>query len=798
VPPREHDFGFTNGQPVAVRHQSSASVPVRAHIQPLTSHDEEATARLLVERSRIAFWIVLAALAVLWATDATFNRDVVVPLTLITLGQATMVGFGFVALARVRSRRAAASIPVLVLGGILASGVVSDLISSNPQGVGLSALVNVMVSATLMPWGVWFQTAMVVVSAVAGALSVWLVTGSVSTLGYAAGPGMIVMLASISVAHAFERARRERFRVETELRFLQMVSLEVGAAADPDAALTIVLQRVCEASGWTLGQAWTLAADAQTLECTARWPADDDDDLTAFHAESERLRFVAGEGLPGRVWASERATWVADVQCDANFPRSAAAKQVGLVAGMGIPVLADGAVIAVLEFFVRERHGEDGRLIALFAGAATQLGAVIKRKRAEQALARSKHSADAEAQISAALVEVARTLSTHLGRPDMLEHMSRVAAGALACDWSAVFMADETQSVLRLVAGAGLGPELRAMLAATPLPAEGMLSAGGEPIEVQDARIETAGGPPLLRRLQAAAVLATPLRLGDAPIGMQVHGYRERVGGFSARQRRLALGVADATAIAVANARLIDDLQASSQLKSEFVATMSHELRTPLNIIVGYSDMLNEGVGGDLGQEQRDIVTRIQRAGVELLDLVNATLDLGRLEAGRDAVSRDIVDLDALLHQLDAELLPLVAPGVALRWHNLLADAPLVTDKTKLKTVLKNLVGNALKFTTAGSVDVTARWAGERVSLAVRDTGIGIPAESLPVIFEMFRQADASSTRTFGGVGLGLHIVRRLVDLLGGDVTVESQVGVGSTFTASWPTLRAAHRSTGT
>jgi signal transduction histidine kinase len=723
---------------------------------------------------------MLAALAVLWVTDVSLHATLVAPLTVITVFQAGCVGLGFAALRRARGRRQVATIPIVVLAGIFASGVVSDVITANPQGTGLTALVTCLLSATLMPWGTWFQVATVLATAVPGALSSWLCTGSLVSLGYAVGPGSIVLLASISVAHAFERARRERLQVEAELRLLQNVSLEVGAAPDPDSALAIVLERVCEASGWVLGQAWVPRADGRALECVACWSADAIG--REFHADSQEHGFAPGVGLPGRVWARKAPVWVRDVRNDPDFPRAEAARRLGLSAGLGLPVLADGEVIVVLEFFVRESRAEDARLMDVFAGAAVQLGAVIQRKRAER-------RAEEAARTAEALVDVGQTLASHLGQPDMLERVAVLAVGALGCDWSATFLWNDADRTLALVASAGMPAELRAALGAGPLPADGFgLADDAGPsalVEIPDLALATEA-PAVLRRLGAASALYAPIRLAGTTMGVQVHGYRVRTGSFATKQRRLATGVADATAIAVANARLIDDLQASSRLKSEFVATMSHELRTPLNIIVGYSDMLAEGVVGPLSREQRDTVARVQRAGIELLDLVNATLDMGRIEAGREAVVHDEVDVAAVLRQLDIELAPLVAPGVALRWQNLLG-APLVTDKTKLKTILKNLVGNALKFTPHGSVDVLAHWEGDLVRLEVRDTGVGIPAESLPVIFDMFRQADSSSTRTFGGVGLGLHIVRRLVDLLGGRVSVESTVGVGSTFVVTWP-----------
>ncbi len=759
------------------RHQNTAE---DARTDPATDPSEAAVTRLLVERARVGLWLVLGALLVLLATDVSLDTALLRALLAITLFQAGCVGLGFLALRHARHRRLAATIPIVVLAGIFVSGVVSDVVTHNPFGTGLCALVAGLISATLIPWGMWFQLATVLATAVPGAVAVWLCTGSLETLGYAVGPASILLAASVGVAGGFERARLERARVEGELRLLQSVTLEVGAAPDPEAALTVVLRRICEFSDWVVAQAWTPRADGTVLECTAWWSAEPAG--AAFHAESLAFTFARGWGLPGRVWAGGEAAWVRDVRADPGFLRTETARRFGLSAGVGIPVLAGGDVIAVLEFFVREAHDEDTRLMNALAGIAVQLGAVIQRKRAER-------MAEEAAETAAALVEVGQTLSRHLGQADMLERVTALAVGTLGCDWSATFSWDETCGTLTLVAAAGMDAERCAALATGPLAVDraafAAATTSGRLLEIANLAAEPQP-PPLLRRLGVASALYVPIRLAGAVMGVQVHGYRTRTGPFATKQRRLATGVADATAIAVANARLIDDLQASSRLKSEFVATMSHELRTPLNIIVGYSDMLAEGVVGPLTAEQQDTVARVQRAGIELLDLVNATLDMGRLEAGRDLVAAEPVDVDAIMRQLDVELGPLVGRGVALRWQNLLGDVPLVSDRQKLKTILKNLVGNALKFTASGSVDVTAHWEGPAARFEVRDTGVGIPAASLPVIFDMFRQADGSSTRIFGGVGLGLHIVRRLVDLLGGDVTVESTVGQGSTFAVTW------------
>ena len=236
-----------------------------------------------------------------------------------------------------------------------------------------------------------------------------------------------------------------------------------------------------------------------------------------------------------------------------------------------------------------------------------------------------------------------------------------------------------------------------------------------------------------------------------------------------------------------------DVAEAATRAKSEFLATMSHELRTPLNVILGYSELIAEGEFGSLTDEQGETLARIRRNALELHELITSVLDLSRLEAGRLPVAVTEIEVPALLKELMAEIGEAYQNSqLHFRWEVAAGLAPICTDPAKLKVVLRNLIGNAVKFTPYGSITVKASPKSRGVEVSVTDTGIGIPPEAVAVIFEPFRQVESSATHQYGGAGLGLHIVKRLLELLGGTVAVESEVGRGSTFIVWVPSKSSA------
>jgi PAS domain S-box-containing protein len=232
------------------------------------------------------------------------------------------------------------------------------------------------------------------------------------------------------------------------------------------------------------------------------------------------------------------------------------------------------------------------------------------------------------------------------------------------------------------------------------------------------------------------------------------------------------------------------ELEQASQLKSQFLANMSHEFRTPLNAMLGYTSMLLQGVAGPLEPAARRQLGRIESNGRHLLTIINEILDISRIEAGRMPLQVSTFRIPDLVAEVKSELEPIIMRSRLALTLDLPKDLrPLSSDRQKVKQILLNLLSNALKFTHDGSITISARRSlpDRTVTLAVADTGIGIAPSDQQKIFEDFRQLDNSPTRAYGGTGLGLSICRRLAQMLGGRIAVESHVGKGSTFTLTLP-----------
>jgi signal transduction histidine kinase len=253
--------------------------------------------------------------------------------------------------------------------------------------------------------------------------------------------------------------------------------------------------------------------------------------------------------------------------------------------------------------------------------------------------------------------------------------------------------------------------------------------------------------------------------------------------------------------LAIHNARLfreIEDkrhqLEIASQHKSQFLANMSHELRTPLNAILGYTELIVDDIYGEVPEKIRDILERVQKSGQHLLSLINAVLDLSKIEAGQLALSIGDYSIKEVVYTAMTSVESLAAEKQLTLSLDLSADLPTGKgDERRIVQVLLNLLGNAIKFTETGEIKVQVTKADDTFLVAVSDTGPGISEADRDMIFEEFQQADSSSTKQKGGTGLGLSIAKRIIEMHGGRIWVESSLGKGSTFRFTLP-VRVEHQ----
>lgn len=289
--------------------------------------------------------------------------------------------------------------------------------------------------------------------------------------------------------------------------------------------------------------------------------------------------------------------------------------------------------------------------------------------------------------------------------------------------------------------------------------------------------------------------LAVPLKVGAQVIGaLDVQSTEPAA--FGPDAIAVLSTLSDQLAIAIENARLYQTqietakkLREVDRLKSQFMANMSHELRTPLNSIIGFSRVILKGIDGPISELQKQDLTAIYNSGQLLLRLINDILDLAKIESGKMKLAFDEIELTDIIAGVMATAAALIKdkPEIVLKQSIPIDLPPIIADGTRLRQVFLNLLSNAAKFSEKGHIELAASHAGRWVTIKVSDSGLGIPADKFDVIFQEFEQVDGSSTRAVGGTGLGLPISKRFVEMHGGQMWVESELSVGSTFTVRLP-----------
>jgi len=590
----------------------------------------------------------------------------------------------------------------------------------------------------------------------------------------------------------------ERRQLERRLTVQVVVARIMSESESLEDAAPSLLQAICESLGCDMGQLWRLDREAETLRWLAAWRVSSLE-ADEFEEASRNRSFGRGVGLPGRIWVSRKSEWIENLTNDENFPRAEFAARSGLVSSFGFPVILGQVVMGVMEFFSQDKLAHDPSLLETMNGVGNQIGQFVERKRAEEERGqlfereqRARLELEATMERMRQVQTVTEVVLAHLSLDKLLSELIDRVHNAMDVDTVVILLREEGDD---LVAWATRGLELDVRIK-VPIGSgfAGQVAQQKSPLMIDDTD-KASFHTPFLRDKGVKSLLGVPLLIEGRVVGV-IHVGRLVPRPFTEDDARLLELVAFRVALAIDNARLFEEERAArreaelaSRAKDEFLTTISHELRTPLTPIIGWVHMIRNDLLPQ--KETAHGLEVIEKNSHALKRLINDLLDMSAILSGKMRMEEMSMRMEAVVR----EAIETVRPMAATReihieltfgdWQNEIITG----DRIRLGQALVNLLDNAIKFSfPGGAVKVQCENDSNDVLVHVEDAGRGIAADFVPFVFERFRQEDGSKTRSHGGLGLGLALVKSFVEAHRGSVQVSSAgQGLGSRFTIKLP-----------